>query len=395
MDLVLVLLAVIMIVLVIILIKLFSNRTPEAVHEFNQSLNRQSIDNREHLNTQFNTFTDRMDLRIKDLHDRNTNFEKATATSLIQFQDKLGSSMELQFDRLQATVERRLAMMDQKVTENLEEGFKKTNATFTNIVERLSKIDEAQKKIDALSVEIVSLQDVLTDKKTRGTFGEVQLSQIMAAIFGDRNDKIYQMQYTFQTGVRSDAVLFAPEPLGTIAIDSKFPLENYRRMMDKDISDIERAQAERTFVSDCKKHIDAIADKYIIPGVTSDQAIMFIPAEAIFATINAYHQDIIDYSQKRRVWLASPTTLMSTLTTIQTILVNLEREKYASVIHQELRLLSSEFDRYRERWEGLSRRMEGVNEEFRKINITTEKITKRFDAIANVEHIEEQTNDAS
>ena len=193
------------------------------------------------------------------------------------------------------------------------------------------------------------------------------------------------MQYTFSTSVRADAVLFAPEPLGTIAIDSKFPLENYRKMVDMQLSEVDRNIATKQFKLDCKKHIDDISSKYIIEGTTSNQAVMFIPAEAIFATINAYHQDIIDYSQSCRVWLASPTTLMSTLTTIQSILVNLEREKYAAVIHEQLRQLSVEFDRYKDRWESLSRKMDSVSDEFRKINITTEKITKRFNSISQVD----------
>ena len=120
---------------------------------------------------------------------------------------------------------------------------------------------------------------------------------------------------------------------------------------------------------------------------------MFVPAKAIFATISAYQQDILDYSQKRRVWIASPTTLMSTLTTIQTILMNLEREKYATVIHEQLKLLSTEFDRYRDRWQRLSNRMDGLSNDFKNINITTEKITKRFEEISNVELSQPEIDD--
>lgn len=373
------LLVIILIVLIIVVIRLFSSGKDDTrMHQFESS-------NREYMNRAFNELTDRFDSRIKELNDRNVSFERATGHNLIEFQSTMNTSITTQFKTLQDTVEKRLGDVDKRVSDNLMEGFKKTNDTFTNIVSRLSKIDEAQKKIDSLSTDIVSLQNVLTDKKTRGTFGEVQLSQILSSIFGERNDKIYQLQYSFNTGSRVDAVLFAPEPLGTLAIDSKFPLENYRKMTDTELSDVERYDATKLFVADCKKHIDDIASKYIIPGVTSDQAIMFVPAEAIFATISAYHQDILDYSQRKRVWLASPTTLMSTLTTIQTILMNLEREKYASVIHEQLKHLSVEFDRYRERWQRLSNRMDGLSSDFKNINITTEKISKRFEEISNVE----------
>lgn len=343
------------------------------------------FESREKVSDKFNQFTDRIDVRFNELTQRNIVFEKEVNRALILFHDKMNLQLDQQFTKLTESVERRLMLMDDKVSQSLEQGFKKTNDTFTNIVERLSKIDEAQKKIDALSVEIVSLQDVLTDKKTRGTFGEVQLHHILSSIFGDKNDRIYQMQYNLANGVRPDAVLFAPEPLGTLVIDSKFPLENYRRMIDKELDSNQRNVAEKQFVVDCKKHIDAIASKYIIPGITSDQALMFVPAEAVFATINAYHPDILEYAQRKRVWLVSPTTLMSTLTTIQTILVNLEREKYASVIHDELNRLNLEFDRYRLRWDNLSKHIENVSQDVKDLHITSRKISNRFESISGVD----------
>ena len=179
--------------------------------------------------------------------------------------------------------------------------------------------------------------------------------------------------------------MFAPEPLGLIGIDSKFPLENYTKMVDRTLSNSTRIEATKLFKSDVKKHIDAIASKYIIPGVTSDQAILFLPAEAIFAEINAYHTDLIEYAYKKRVWLTSPTTLISTLTTIQVILMNLERDKYAKVIHDELKLLDVEFKRYKDRWDKLSRSIESVGKDVKELHTTSEKITKRFDSINHVE----------
>ena len=199
------------------------------------------------------------------------------------------------------------------VNERLDENFEKTNKTFVSVLERLAKIDEAQ-KIDILSNDIVSLQSVLTDKKSRGVFGEVNLAHIMSSVFGNNNDKIYQLQYSFNNGTIADCVLFAPEPLGQIAIDSKFPLENYQTMVNRENSELVRANAEKIFKQDMKKHIDDIATKYIIPGVTTDQAILFLPAEAIFAEINAYHQDLIDYSYKESLdYLTN--YIISTLTT--------------------------------------------------------------------------------
>lgn len=300
------------------------------------------------------------------------------------FKSSFARDLTNDFDKLNEKIEYKLNQINNKVNERLDENFEKTNKTFTNVLERLSKIDEAQKKIDTLSGDIVSLQSILTDKKTRGIFGEINLKHIMANVFGE-NDKIYKMQYKFENDTIADCVLFAPEPLGVIAIDSKFPLEHYQIMVDKTVDNNSRSQAEKLFRVDMKKHIDAISSKYIIDGVTSDQAILFLPAEAIFAEVNAYHQDIIEYAYKKRVWLTSPTTLISTLTTIQIIMKNIERDKYTSVIHNELRLLSDEFNRYKERWDKLYRSIETVSKDVKDIHTTTDKITKRFNAINQVE----------
>lgn len=252
-------------------------------------------------------------------------------------------------------------------------------------MERLSKIDEAQKKIDGLGADIVSLQSILTDKKTRGIFGEVNLQFILENAFGGVNTGIYDLQHKMSNGYIADAILYAPAPLGTIAIDSKFPLENYERMTNKNLSKEERTVAEKQFKIDFKKHIDAIASKYIIPGETSNEAILFLPAEAIFAEVNAYHNDILNYAYSKKVWITSPTTLMSTLTVIEMILKNMERDKYAKIIHDELNKLSVEFARYKERWDKLARNINTVSKSVEELNTTSDKITKRFDSINRVE----------
>lgn len=320
-----------------------------------------------------------------DITERLGRFEVNIIKEMNSSKDDFVKSLTLDFDKLNQKVEDRLMLIENKVNSRIDENFEKTNKTFTSIVERLSKIDEAQKKIDNLSVDIISLQSVLTDKKSRGTFGEVSLRHIVSNVFGERNDSIYQMQYTFNNGYIADCVLFAPNPLGVVAIDSKFPLENYQLMVDKNIGQVERETATKKFKIDFKKHIDDISTKYIIPGVTSDQAIMFLPAEAIFAEVNAYHQDLIEYAYKKRVWLTSPTTLISTLSVIEMIIKNMERDKYAAVIHDELKKLGLEFERYKERWDKLSRSIETVNKDVENIHTTTDKISKRFNSINQVD----------
>ncbi len=301
------------------------------------------------------------------------------------FKSDLSRNLNEDFTGLNEKIEKRLLLINEKVNERLDENFEKTNKTFLNVIERLSKIDEAQKKIENLSLDIVSLQSILTDKKTRGIFGEVNLRHILTSVFGEKNDNVYRLQYTLSTGVIADSVVFAPEPLGTIAIDSKFPLEHYQMMVDKNLPQNVRDSSEKMFKQDMKKHIDAISSKYIIQGETADQAILFLPAEAIFAEVNAYHQDIIDYAYKKRVWITSPTTLISTLTVIEMIIKNIERDKYTSIIHEELNKLGLEFARYRERWDKLARSIQVVNKDVENVSITTDKISKKFEAINRVE----------
>lgn len=321
----------------------------------------------------------------KDIVERLGRLEKNVSNDLADFKFDINKYLTDDFNKLNEKIEQKLMFINDKVNERIDQNFEKTNKTFNNILERLTKIDEAQKKIDSLSTEIVGLQSVLTDKKTRGIFGEVNLNYILTSVFGEKNTGIYDLQHTMSNGSIADSILFAPEPLGTICIDSKFPLENYERMTDKSLSQAERDVATKLFKSDVKKHIDAISTKYIIPGETADEAILFLPAEAIFAEINAYHPELLKYSYEKRVWITSPTTLMSTLTIIQMILKNMERDKYAQVIHTELNKLSREFMKYRERWDKLSRSIDTVTKDIKDINITTEKITKRFDSINSVD----------
>jgi DNA recombination protein RmuC len=193
------------------------------------------------------------------------------------------------------------------------------------------------------------------------------------------------MQYTLSTGAICDSILFMPGAMGNIVIDSKFPLENYRKMIDLNFNELERKEYVREFKTNVKKHINDISEKYIIAGETTDQAILFLPAEAIFAEINAYHHDIIAHAQSKRVWLVSPTTFMATLTTIQVVIQNVERSKYTNIIHQELNKLGDEFGRYKVRWDKLAQHIDNVSKDVKDIHTTTEKITNRFGQISTVQ----------
>lgn len=373
---------------IIILIKLFSDKKENTyayfdslttkINELEQRQIKSMLENNIMIIEKLEKISNRMN---KDF----ISFQEGTSRYINESNIKLSESLSNNFNILTKRIDDNLNNINKRVDERLSEGFDKTNKTFANILERLSKIDEAQKKIDSLSTNIVSLQDILTDKKSRGTFGEVQLNNILISIFGEANDKIYQIQRKLSNNNIADAVVYIPEPVGTLCIDSKFPLENYQRMIDKNLTEFDRIQAEKDFKMNIKKHINDISDKYIISGETSEQAVMFIPAEAIFAEINAYHQDLIDYASMRKVRLASPTTLMYVLSIVQIILKNAEREKFSSIIHSELNKLGDEFKRYKTRWDALAKDIKRVSDDVENINITSNKIEKKFNSISRVE----------
>ncbi|MBI4808802.1 MAG: DNA recombination protein RmuC [Nitrosomonadales bacterium] len=284
-------------------------------------------------------------------------------------------------ETLSKTVDGRLELIGGKVNERLDEGFKKTNETFVSVMARLATIDEAQKKIDGLTTNVVSLQELLGDKRSRGAFGEVQLEGLVRNILPTQ---AYEMQYTLPNGSRADCVLKLPEPTGMVAVDSKFPLENYHRMFDM-ASPAERLVAERQFKADVKKHVDDIAGKYIIPEVTSDGAVMFIPAEAVFAEIHAHHSDVVDYAMQRRVWIVSPTTLMAVLNTARAVMKDVETRKQVHIIKDELGKLGKDFGRFDERMKKLAEHIRQANKDVDDVQISSRKITEQFARIERVE----------
>lgn len=285
-------------------------------------------------------------------------------------------------ETLTKAVDGRLEQIGGKVSERLDEGFKKTNETFVSVMARLATIDEAQKKIDGLTSNVVSLQELLGDKRSRGAFGEVQLEALVRNILPV---SAYAMQHSLPNGTRVDCALFLPEPTGTVAVDSKFPLENYHRMYEVGITEPERLQAQKQFKADVRKHVDDIAAKYIIANVTSDGAVMFVPAEAVFAEIHAYHPDIVDYAMSKRVWVVSPTTLMAVLNTARAVLKDVETRKQVHIIKDELGKLGKEFGRFDQRMKKLADHIRQAHEDALDVHTTSQKISRRFAAIERVE----------
>jgi DNA recombination protein RmuC len=315
---------------------------------------------------------------LKQTRDAMQALQLAQTENLAKNREALLEKLNTTFEALNKAVEGRLDLISGKVSERLDEGFKKTNETFVNVMTRLATIDEAQKKIDGLTTNMVSLQELLGDKRSRGAFGEVQLEGLVRNLLPEA---AFEFQYTFSNGTRVDCVLKLPEPTGLVAVDSKFPLESYEAMFGDG--------AERTtpaaFKTAVKRHIEDIAGKYIIPNSTSDGAVMFIPAESVFAEIHAHHRDLVEYAQTRRVWIVSPTTLMAVLNTARAVLKDTETRKQVHIIQDELGKLGKDFARFDERMKKLATHIQQASKDVEEVHISSRKITDRFARIERVE----------
>lgn len=298
--------------------------------------------------------------------------------ALLDNAKELGRKIEL----LTQTTEGKLKEINLQVEKRLAEGFEKTNETFVDVIKRLALIDAAQKQISELSNNVVNLHEILNDKRSRGTFGEVQLSALIHNMIPEQH---FNFQHLLSNNKRPDCMLFLPEPTGNIAIDAKFPLETYKQIIDPALSDSERQQKVKQFKIDIRKHIQDIADKYIIPGETADGAVMFIPAEAVFAEIHAHHYDLVEYAQKAKVWMVSPTTMMAVLTTARAVLKDAATRKQVHEIQKHLRMLAQDFDRFQLRMDNLAKRIAQAHSDVEQIHTSSRKISQRFVQIEKAE----------
>lgn len=312
--------------------------------------------------------------------------EKINKT-LGEFQEKLNDRFNQEFKELTESIDKRMHNINEKVEYRLDKGFKEANTTFINIAKRVEVIDEAQKNIQELSKEMVSLQNILSNNQARGSYGEYQLNQLLYSVYG-HNDRLYQTQFTIKDDkevVRADAVIFMPEPNGLIAIDSKFPYSAYSKLFDnKELTQDEEVKLISQFGSEVKKHITDIASKYINPPLTTDYALMFVPSDGILALLHSRLQNIVEYARDKYVTIVSPTTIIPLLSSFKAFIIDSERNKYTKQITEELIKLGKEFRRFNDDWGKLSRAIDSVKKNSDSVNFRVEKISSKFSDIKNV-----------
>jgi DNA recombination protein RmuC len=288
-------------------------------------------------------------------------------------------------------VERSLREQEQAlakvVVERLDRTEQATGQIVTDLRERLVRIDAAQKKIGELSTQVVSLQEVLSNKQARGAFGEVQLADLVQNALPPQ---AYAFQYTLSTGVRADCVLKLPNPPGAIAIDAKFPLESYNALRAVPAGDGAALQAaQRGFQQAIRKHIADIRDKYIVAGETAESALMFLPSEAVYAELHASFTGLVEESYRARVWIVSPTTLMATLNTVRAVLKDVRMREQAGEIQKTVGLMLDDVRRLTDRVDKLKTHFAQTEKDLREVDISADRITKRGQRILDVELEEE------
>lgn len=318
------------------------------------------------------------------------NTEKSQQ-NLSHFQSEITEFLQKRIESLNKQLDEKIIQLDKKVDDKLEKGFKGTSETMSQVRERLQAIDAAQKQMEGLGKEVISLKSVLEGNQSRGQYGEYQLKMVLHNVFGDTTG-CYEEQYTMKKvrdgdDVRADAVVFMPEPNKMIAIDSKFPFQDYSRLFEAE-TEAEKETYKKDFANAVKKHITTIKDKYIIEGKTAPEALMFIPNDGVFAFVHHDLQDVVDYAREKKVILTSPSTLPPILVTINMVRIEAERAKNAQEISKQLNRLGKDFELFARDWETLSDRLDKATKMRDQLSPRVSRITSKFEGIKANDNLE-------
>ena len=308
-----------------------------------------------------------------------------SSQNLNHFQSEITEAFTKRMEALNKQLEEKMAALDKKVDDKLKEGFKGTSETMSQVRERLQAINEAQKQMEGLGKEVVSLKGILEGNQTRGQYGEYQLRMVLNNVFGDTVG-LYEEQYTLRKAkdgndVRADAVVFMPEPNKMIAIDSKFPFQDYKRIFEAE-TDEEKEELKKSFATAVKKHITTIKEKYIIEGKTAPEALMFIPNDGVFAYIHHELLEVVEYAREKKVILTSPSTLSPILVTINMVRIEAERAKNVQEISKQINVLGKQFEMFGREWDSLSTQLERASKAKDKLDTRVTRINSKFSSIS-------------
>lgn len=330
---------------------------------------------------------------LKDANKQNTD---DNVKKIDDFERAINQSINNRFDALNEQIDKKFIEINKKVDEKIGEGFKTTTNTMADVRERLQAIDVAQKNIEKLSGDVVSLKSVLENNQSRGKYGEFRLEMILNSVFGDTAN-CFKLQYTIKKAkdgddVRADAVVFMPEPNKMICVDSKFPFSDYEKLFDEKSTREQKEIFKKQFNNAVKKHITDIKNKYIIENKTADEAIMFIPNDGIFAYIYHESEEVVKYARDSRVILTSPSTLPAILTTINAVRIQVERAKNAKLISDQLVILGKQFKSFDEEWNRFSNQLTTVTKTQGQLDKRVDTITGKFKSISGANVALENNN---
>jgi len=371
--LIIVLLSLVLVLGVILLVVFLTRKNPEVKQD--AAFVEKSVESV--MNKQMTNFVEKL----------NENNEKSSK-NIGDFQLKTQEFLTQRIEALNKQLDDKIKALDEKVDKKLKEGFQGTTESMAQVRERLKAIDEAQKQMEGLGKEVISLKNVLEGNQSRGQYGEYQLSMVLHSVFGDTYG-CYEEQYTMKKvkdgdDVRADAVVFMPEPNKMICIDSKFPFQQYKRLFEAE-SEEEKESSKKVFAADVKKHITAIKEKYIVDNKTAPEALMFIPNDGVFAFIHHDLPEVVEYARDKRVILTSPSTLPPMLVTLNMIKIDAERAKNAKEISEQLAKLGKDFEMFGREWDTFSRQLDTATKSREKLDKRVTRISGKFDSISQVE----------
>lgn len=357
-------------------------RTTENLNQFREALLKNLSENVDQL-------VEKVETKLQE----SNNLDKKSSENLNQFKESLIENLNENINQLVEKVEAKLKEsyeIDKKSVENLGQfkenllkslndrldfSFDKSDKTFNEIIKRLTVVDEAQKNILGLSSEIESLKNIFKDKKSRGTFGEQILDQVLGRVYGDNG--IYQRQHKLSNGNIADATVYINDKENLLCVDSKFPFENYNKYLETKLE-----LDKQAFIKDVQKHIKDISKKYIILGETVDFALMFIPSESMYMDIySEFYDSILEDAYKNNVWIVSPKSLMIYVATVMKASINYKKNKNADLILKKLSELASVFATFDDRWKKTEAEFIKIEKNFKDLDTTSKKILKKFDEI--------------
>ncbi len=318
---------------------------------------------------------------LQQIHSNQNESHQSLSQQVSNLANQVQTGLNQQLSQNSGHIHQSITQFKNTLDKQLGDSLQQSQKTFHDVLQRLTIIDQAQNKLQQLSTQVVDLQQLLSNKQKRGYLGEVQLMQILQ---DSLPESCYKVQHTLSNNKRVDCLLMLPSPTEPLAIDAKFPLENYQEIQKHITDATKHQQAKQKFEKDLKSHIDAISQKYIIPGETAKHAVMFIPSEAIFTEICAHHLAILQYANKHHVWIASPTNLMALLHIAHSVIKDHVQSQQTTLIQNHLKLLETDFIRFQKRLGLLATHIKKSQEDVDGISISAQKIINRFAQIGQV-----------